>query len=473
MGKRTWSAPRWLVKLGGFTPSSELRGARGLRCMAGAMLFCLSFGAASAPGDPDLLFGSDGSVTVRDPEARDNELVRVVRDRQDRLYVAVTVGEDFFPADSASTTLDIRRFSADGQLDMAFGTDGLLSLELPDTGFGDLVVDDQTQQLTVSSTRLTSETTPDGELNLFVENFVSRFGFDGTPDPSFGDGGRVMLTGFTSILGLDLLLEPDGDILMTSGGQVPVSLGVGSSPSGPCPAPCPTFAAAVVRIKADGSLDRSFGEDGLYTFGEEQSDLGPSFVHDLALDSAGNILLCGSAAPIPAEGGVRRSTMTLLSRLNADGAPDPTFGEQGIVLRDFEGEDACRLAIPQDDGSIGLVSIASGLLHIARLRNDGSLDLAFATGGVQTTALAGDPPGEPALAQSDGRLILARSERVAGDGGPEPLFGPRDLILRRAEGSPELAESVARRGGGGSLSLVMIGVLGLAAFLRRRSSCEC
>ncbi|MGQ0700921.1 MAG: hypothetical protein ACT4PZ_22095 [Panacagrimonas sp.] len=428
--------------------------------MAGAMLFLPVVRRRSGARR------SDGSVTVRDPEARENEWVRVVRDGQDRLYVAVTVGEGTSLGASGSTTLEVRRFSVDGQPDTVFGTEGLLSLEFPGITSG-FVVDDQAQQLVVSSVRITEETTADGNLDVSFKTFVSRFGIDGIPDPGFGDAGRVN----SSIVGRELLLEPDGDILMTSGGPFPVFLGAAPSPSDPCPAPCPTLGVAVVRIKADGSLDRSFGNEGLYTLSEEQSALGQTFVHDLAQDSAGNILLCGSAAP-PAEGGVRRS-VTLLSRLNADGAPDPSFGEQGVVLHDFDGEDACRIAVPQNDGSIGLVSIASELLHIARLRTDGSLDPVFAAGGLQTTALVADPPAEPALAQSDGRLILTRSERVAGGGGPVPVAGPRDLILSRAEGSPELSEAVSRRGSGGGLGLAMIGVLGLAAFLRRRSSCGC
>jgi uncharacterized delta-60 repeat protein len=180
---------------------------------------------------------------------------------------------------------------------------------------------------------------------------------------------------------------------------------------------------AVARYNPDGSLDTSFGSGGevlidfLPLLGADTSQAAA-----IALQSDGKIVVGGYASPFagPSE--------FALTRLTADGRPDLSFGNHGLVALDFGsvlgsgGSDAINALAVQPDGKI----VAAGQAYdprnrvldfaLARFDANGNLDPSFGPGGggrvvtnVSNTVLLGlQNSAARALAlQSDGKIVAA------------------------------------------------------------------
>ena len=108
---------------------------------------------------------------------------------------------------------------------------------------------------------------------------------------------------------------------------------------------------ALVRYRADGVLDPTFGTGGsvLTSFGS------PSEGRAVALGRHGEIVIAASS-PFNTE-----NDDFLLARYRADGTLDPRFGVGGLVTTDFfGGPDHARAVIEQPDGSIVVGGSATG-----------------------------------------------------------------------------------------------------------------
>jgi uncharacterized delta-60 repeat protein len=155
-------------------------------------------------------------------------------------------------------------------------------------------------------------------------------------------------------------------------------------------------AFAILRYTADGTLDTTFGSNGLAT---PFAGMGGQ-LRAMAIQPDGRIVVGGFAG-----GGFA------LARLMADGSPDASFGTGGQVLSDLSpgaGEFAYGMAL-QADGRIVLAGQADGgsgvVVTLARYNPDGSLDTTFGAGGL---VFSGFPGGANAVAvQSDGRIVVA------------------------------------------------------------------
>lgn len=175
-------------------------------------------------------------------------------------------------ADSTSDPLLIRYLS-DGRLDSSFDGDGLVQAGLGSAAanFGQVAV--QPDGRIIAAGRLNQTVTG----NDFL---ISRFEGDGSPDDSFGEGGRIVID-FEDLKGSDaarcLVLQADGKILV--GGET--TLGAASTHF------------ALVRLNADGGLDAGFGGDGIVT---TPLSVTGGQLSDLALASDGRLVAAGSAS---------------------------------------------------------------------------------------------------------------------------------------------------------------------------------
>jgi uncharacterized delta-60 repeat protein len=354
-------------------------------------------------------------------------------------------GQTAFSGDSSYEVLF--RFNADGTLDTTFGTGGQVDLQLnnftvifasaaqPD---GKLLLAGNFHSLAglgpddLMLVRLNSDGTldtsfgvngavvdqnvvgkymslqADGGIAIVGKDFatnnalVTRLNADGTVDTTFGQKGKVTLEysdqtsanltrvpdggSFTEDT---LLLLPDGKILM--GGNADIFVGGTSE-----------VAAILERYNADGTLDTTFGNNGVVS--QIWSGSG-SMIEGLAVQSDGKILAVGQTT----------SGQGLLERFNADGTLDATFGNAGTVLVD---------AIPSlddvvvlSDGTIVTGAMANNQTLVTRYRADGSLDTSFGTNGTLTV--------ETGLADAWGRL------QVLGDG-TLAVFGETTADLEKA-----------------------------------------
>lgn len=131
----------------------------------------------------------------------------------------------------------------------------------------------------------------------------------------------------------------------------------------------------VGRTQLDGTLDMTFGVNGYFTL---TNNGGSDFAYDMEILPNGKIIIGGGFSITAA------NTSFLVIRLNADGTPDTTFGNNGYVTIDFDqGEDYCRKVFPQPDGSIICVGWASisgftyNRIAVCKVNENGTQDMTF------------------------------------------------------------------------------------------------
>lgn len=201
---------------------------------------------------------------------------------------------------------------------------------------------------------------------------------DGTPDASFGDGG-------TAEVPLDphyLAVDAEGRVMVAGGAPT----------GGNCHDCVPQPAMAVARLNPDGTLDRSFGAEGMWIVNSPHSVYG--FGLGLALGPDGSIVVRGGGK---------------LFGVTAAGATNFAFGDDGEVT---VGTGFGAMAEPAGGDVITADSSAKSCCHLRgrfvlhAFRADGSLDPAWGKGGALTLS-AGDIVEPVALAPgADGSVTL-------------------------------------------------------------------
>lgn len=155
---------------------------------------------------------------------------------------------------------------------------------------------------------------------------------------------------------------------------------------------------AMARLMADGTLDPSFGSGG-----EVVSDIAPpspvsELVYGIALQADGRIILAGQA-----DGG--SGAAAALARYNTDGSLDTSFGAGGVAFGPFPGI-ASAVAVQPD----GRIVVVGGAFQVTRFNADGTLDAAFGLGGQVAVPFGEegwDSLANAILVQPDGRIVVA------------------------------------------------------------------
>jgi uncharacterized delta-60 repeat protein len=301
---------------------------------------------------------------------------------------------------------------ADGMLDPSFGKGGLVSTDFASG------IDHALSLLVLPDGRSVAA----GYTNLNLEQThmaVARYLFSGALDTTFGGDGRVTIS-FPhppideASAAEAVLLQPDGRLVLVGGtaGSDGVSF-------------------ALARLNTDGSLDPSFGTGGKVTVPN-----GGGATAGL-LQPDGRIVAVG-----------RQALSIIAARYNPDGGLDPTFGGTGTVVvpgsfADIQG------AVLQPDGKVVIVgtSQTGGFLTrnfaLVRLLPDGALDPSFDGDGIVISDFGGIESGESVIVLGDGRLVLAGSRgtelpnhirdvaltRHLSDGTLDTSFGNGGLVL--------------------------------------------
>jgi len=182
-----------------------------------------------------------------------------------------------------------------------------------------------------------------------------------------------------------------------------------------------------LRLHPDGTLDTSFGTDGMVTmdfFGFDDK------MRSLAVLADGSILGAGSRG---AENGLDSELMVI--KLDPDGALDPAFGDGGVAIVDLGGSAGANAMELQADGKIvvgGNVWVGGALdSAVARLTPNGYLDPLFGDHGTQVVGIV--PDQDDAIRgmtiDPDGDIVVAgyTVEQV----GPDDF---RDVVVARFQG---------------------------------------
>jgi uncharacterized delta-60 repeat protein len=336
-------------------------------------------------GGVDLTFGSDGLVTIDISLFQRSTRISDISLQSDGKIIAVGTPDITRLPDGTDLAVPGYRFNPNGSLDAAI------------TYLNSMV--------RVSSNFVESQ--PDGKiivagstpsLNPVGANFASndfsiaRFNSDGISfDSSFGNNGIET----KELIGLgtanDVKFQPDGKMLVAG----TVFDDRDESPF-------------VARYNSDGSLDSTFDSDGIsianpiFTFYPRGSSL--------AIQSDGKILIAGPLRTLqvgPSDFGI--------IRLNQDGTIDFTFGISRFTAIPVGTQNDIPFSVlVQPDGKILVGGAAQGLGYaVVRLNSDGTLDTTFDSDGKATFGLVN--PGSDTnqtfkismFLQPDGKIILS------------------------------------------------------------------
>lgn len=329
---------------------------------------------ATAAGALDTTFGVGGKVTTDLGSAVDYARAALIQSDGK----IVVIGES---GEYSSYDFTLARYNTDGSLDTSFDGDGKVSTSIGLVDSGGLAGAVQPDGKIVAAGWVDSATWGDFAL--------LRYNADGSLDTSFGGDGIVTTDlGPRSDEAWAVALQPDGKIVAAGG----TNYGVNDD-------------FAVVRYNADGSLDTSFGGDGIVTtdFGDMNDQ-----AYSVAIQTDGKIVAAGVF-------GSFFVSDFALARYNADGTLDTSFGGDGKVITDFGfNQNTAQAVAIQTDGKIvaGGAGGATGQdMALARYNTDGSLDTSFDGDGKVTSDF--NPSWISSLAlQTDGKIVTAGTSIV-------------------------------------------------------------
>lgn len=223
---------------------------------------------------------------------------------------------------------------------------------------------------------------PDGKIIALGDDdtdlLLIRLNIDGSMDNSFGINGisRLHISNGNDHAG-DLVLDNHGRIVLTGYGKFPTQ-----------------FQSFVTRLLANGTIDRSFGVNGVALAAQTGT-----FAHAIAIDNQEAIVIGGSAIVFSS---ASESNM-FVQRFTATGTVDTTFNGTGYKIRDVNypnanasDEEIFRIAIDRENNIIfsGAANISPVLatadILMGRFFADGSSDYNFNyTGPARTCTDAG------------------------------------------------------------------------------------
>lgn len=264
----------------------------------------------------------------------------------------------------------------------------------------------------------------------------------GQLDPSFGQGGVVSGYDHLFLGGVAhaVVVQHDGRIVIA---------GQDASDSGPFP-PGATPAAhpLLVRLNADGTLDRTFGTSGHVTQSLGQAD---ESINALALQPDGKLVAAGYSG-----------TQFFVARFLPDGTLDRGFGRDGFTLTSFGTGDSANAVALEVNGDIVVAGTAtiggdtSGVqstsIAVARYTPNGNLDPTFGHGGEVTESLVagGYNAGYGVAVQRDGRIVVSGTDgaiakiiRLSVAGSLDPTFGAGGVGSPINDANGSQANSVA------------------------------
>ena len=304
-----------------------------------------------------------------------------------------------------------------GDLDPSFGTGGYVVTEVQDISGADGILIDSRNRILVagSSSNLAMST---------MSPTLMRFWPDGSIDTTFGDSGTGIefVTPSSGIGGYAdfccVKLDSKNRIIAAGFTQF-------NSPAGGT-----QQVLTVARLSEDGTLDRSFGANGLITnviaAGEASSS-----AQSLTIDASDRIVVGGTTF----DGAVGTP---LLVRYTTDGALDHSFGKAGVVTIPETGISAPAPVGVAIDSAGRIIAAGNNIdsgfeqkTYIVRYDDRGVADSAFGADGNGIVEVAG-PAIQAFVLDNVDRSVVAGAfidgtnmgmMRLSSDGLPDPSFG--------------------------------------------------
>jgi uncharacterized delta-60 repeat protein len=331
-------------------------------------------------GTADNTFNGNGQVTTNfglNPDPRNESEYDVVNSVAIQADGKIIAGGTVLAA--GGTNFALARYNNDGSLDNSFDGDGKQTTAVGSSS-------DRGNSLVIQSDNkiLLAGYSSNGTTNLFA---VVRYNTDGSPDNSFnGNGRQTINVSSDARVANSVALQGTGKIII-AGYTLNGSLN--------------DF--AVARLNTNGTIDNSFGGDGILTTDISSSD---DYANSVAIQSDDKILVGGYTVTGPV-------VDFALVRYDTDGNSDNTFGNNGKLAGDSkQGNTQFFTTAIQQDGKI----IAGGVtwngndrdFALVRYNTNGTLDSTFSEEGKQTTDFGGNNEyGMSVAIQNDGKIILS------------------------------------------------------------------
>jgi len=352
----------------------------------------------AAPGDLDASFGNGGSIVANISEGRDVSTSVAVQ-KNGKIVVA-----GFSNSGGSLYKFALTRYNLDGSLDKDFGEDGvvLTKIGLLNSQAFSVMVQPDGKIIAVGSTN-TKNTSKDVAIVRYTSTGEkdTTFGVDGISITSinkysnFASSAALQLNG-KIVVGADFSNGKDNDI-------------------------------AVLRYNTDGTLDKSFGGNGIVKTTLSDTD---DEVRGIVVQSDGKIVVAGSS----------RNSQNYYDiaaiRYNENGTIDTTFGTNGSVTTavthrvgqmDDRDDHAAGIAL-QPDSKIVIAGYSYKDFVVIRYTADGKLDESFRGNGKLFTSVS--PAKDEArgvVIQPDGKIVVVG--KSIGSEGEDKTLGSSSMDI--------------------------------------------
>ncbi|WP_313808319.1 T9SS type A sorting domain-containing protein [Flavobacterium sp.] len=336
---------------------------------------------------------------VLDPSFGDNGKVTTVFGTENSLLYALAIQSDgkiiaggTFGFEGLSR-LAFSRYNLDGSLDVSFGTEGKSVI----TSFGiglnlfSMVLQTDGKIVVVCDTY--------NPLLSRKEYYFARLNNDGSVDNSFGTQGLLAVPNGTFVSAIkSFAIHPDGKITAVGyTGDLSVSTEI-----------------LVIQFNSDGSLNSSFGENGIQNIGFRVLDSATA----IEILSDGKILVAGNSTG-EWDDYYGYDYDFIIARFNANGTLDTAFGENGKTIVGIANKsEYLKYLKVQSDGKIMILGERNSeypyIIEHVRFNSDGQPDTSFSSNGVVVTEITDDMASYPsstnilaATQQPDGKIIAS------------------------------------------------------------------
>ena len=339
-----------------------------------------------ADGTLDTAWGTAGKVTTDLLGSTPNKVSAIAIQTDGKMVAAGSTarsGADFALA----------RINSNGTLDASFGIGGIV---VTDFGGNDNTASSAVVQ---PDGKIVAAGTVGANVSIDINDFaLVRYNADGSLDPTFGTGGRVLTDVHGAVSCTTLCINEIFAIALQVDNRI-VAAGISTDyVTG-------ASAFALARYNTDGSLDPTFGSGGTVTtsfFGPGDDDEALS----VAIQADQKIVVAGYATD-----NLTFGPRFALARYNADGSLDAGFGSGGLLTTSFFGneDEAFAVAVQADQKIVvaGHAVDAAPEIALARYNADGSLDASFGSGGLVTLSILGNDDEAFALAlASDQKIVV-------------------------------------------------------------------
>ncbi len=341
---------------------------RKLQILCLVLGLCFSVYLQSQEGILDISFGNNGLI-ITDVNTSNDVAQDMLVQADGKIIVAG------YTSDGIKDFFCLMRYNIDGSKDFDFGDNGIVVTEFASTSVG------ASMAIQTDGKILLGGHTWGGEANGFA---LARYHSNGSLDTDFGIMGKVttLFPNFNAI-GRSIAIQADGKIIL--GGRV-YTLNNDADDF------------AIARYFSNGTLDSSFGENGMVTtsFGPFTMD----WLNDLELQADGKIIAAGFTG-----------SSFAMARYLVDGSLDSLFGIDGLLITNFEGTEhgvisSIKLLSQGNILAAGFIRDSFSNFALMQYRSNGDVDESFGTNGILITTVSDQSDGINAIKiQDDGKII--------------------------------------------------------------------